>query len=387
MNKVASPIHRVVGPRSVAPFVFAADSAIAMDQFAEFLKPGALEGFGISGLGANAIRRMMQGQAEFREQFAMDSDQQPLQTVASVITPIQFLQNWLTGFVYIITQARKIDELIGMTTTGKWEDSEIVQSILEQTGGAVLYGDLTNIPLASWNANYEVREVVRFEQGSMVGVLEAKIAARAGINTADQKRIAATLGLEINRNKVGFNGYNGGNGKTYGFLNDPNLPAATAFPNGALSSPLWSMKTFGEIQKDIRLMMAALRVQSGDTIDPKATKLTMALATGTIDYLTTTTDQGVSVQAWLDDAYPNVRVVSAPELTNAVASANEVYLYAENIADASTDNGRVFDQLVMTKFMLVGVQPGAKQYTEDYSNAMAGVLLKRPFAVIRRYGN
>ena len=39
------------------------------------------------------------------------------------------------------------------------------------------------------------------------------------------------------------------------------------------------------------------------------------------------------------------------------------------------------------KFRVLGVQQLAKGYEEDYTNATAGVLLKRPWAVTRWYGN
>jgi hypothetical protein len=44
-----------------------------------------------------------------------------LQTTASIADPVQFLQTWLPGFVYVITQARKIDEITGVATVGSWE--------------------------------------------------------------------------------------------------------------------------------------------------------------------------------------------------------------------------------------------------------------------------
>ena len=78
--------------------------------------------------------------------WAMDTSNQADVTSPSMTTPVQFLQNWLPGFVKVITAARKIDELVGITTTGSWEDEEIVQGILEPIGNAVPYGDYTNVP-------------------------------------------------------------------------------------------------------------------------------------------------------------------------------------------------------------------------------------------------
>jgi len=43
-------------------------------------------------------------------------------------------------------------------------------------------------------------------------------------------------------------------------------------------------------------------------------------------------------------------------------------------------------QLVQTKFQTIGVEKRAKTYVEDYSNGTAGVLCKRPWAVVRVTG-
>ena len=48
--------------------------------------------------------------------MAMDANLVAPLTTASVTTPIQFLQAWLPGFVEIITAARRIDNLVGITT-------------------------------------------------------------------------------------------------------------------------------------------------------------------------------------------------------------------------------------------------------------------------------
>lgn len=311
---------------------------------------------------------------------------QPTVTTGSMATPIQFLQEWLPGLVRIITGARKIDDLIGRTTMGSWEDEEIVQQVIENTGFTVPYEDLSNVPLASWNPDYERRTNIRFEEGMRVGVLEEARASRVNIDSASEKRISAALALEIVRNLTGFYGYNSGANRTYGFLNDPGLPNYVTVPVGASSSTLWSTKTFLEIVKDIKAAMSSLRNQSQDNIDPEKVDITLAIATAAVDFLSTPSDFGISVREWLREAYPRVRVTSAPELNAANASANVFYLYAERFQDNSTDGGQVFLQNVPTQFMVLGVQQMAKGYEEDYSNATAGVMVKRPWAVVRRSG-
>jgi len=318
--------------------------------------------------------------------YAMD-DQQGLVTTATIGTPVQFLQQWLPGFVRIQTAARKIDNLIGMSTVGSWEDEEVVQGVLEPVGGAVPYADYSNVSLSSWNVNFERRTVVRFEKGTEVFRLEAARAARLRIDSAAEKRNSAALSLEVQRNTIGFSGYNGGNNRTYGFLNDPSLPAYYTVAAGASSSTLWANKTFTEITADIRQAAAKLQTQSQDLINPGTTPTTLAVSTNNYAYLSTVAVYGnQSVMGWIRETYPMMRVESAPQLNSANGGANVFYLYAESVEDGSTDNGRVFDQIVPAKFMALGVQQLPKSVVEDYACATAGVLLKRPYAVVRASG-
>lgn len=314
-----------------------------------------------------------------------DSGSLSLQTVPSAITPIQFLQHWLPGFVHVVTAARKIDQLIGITAAGSWEDEEIIQGVMEPTARAVPYTDWGNVPYSSYNANFQRRHIVRFEQGFSVGRLEEQRVARARINSAAEKRNAATLQLEIERNRVGFYGYNAGTNLTYGFLNDPALPAYQTVAAGT-GGTAWANKTFLEITADIREAAAALHAQSGDLVNPRDHETTLALPTSAVQYLTVTSDFGVSVEAWIKGAYPKMRIESAPELDAANGGANVFYLYAESLADGSSDGGSTWVQPVPAKFQALGVERRAKVYLEDFTNATAGAWLKRPFLVVRRTG-
>lgn len=318
---------------------------------------------------------------------AMDAAFVAPATSASVPTPVQFLQTWLPGFIKVMTSARKIDDIIGVKTVGSWEDQEIVQGIVEPAATATEYGDFTNIPLAMWNTNFIKRTIVRGELGIQVGLLEEGRSAAMRLNSAETKRQGSAVGLEIFRNAIGFYGWNSGNNQTFGFLNDPNLPA---FISSSVTGGWASANgTFQAITGDIRQAIVQLRTQSQDQIDPEKVEMTLALPTDKVDYLSVTTDYGVSVRDWLEQTYPKIRVVSAPELGAANGGADVFYLFAEEIdsaIDGSTDGGETFAQLVQTKFVTLGVEKRAKSYVEDYSNGTAGVLCKRPWAVVRVTG-
>lgn len=318
----------------------------------------------------------------------MDSAFAAPATSPSIPTPLQFLQQWLPGFVKVLTAARKIDDILGIKTVGSWEDQEIVQGIVEPAGVATEYGDFTNIPLTSWNTNFERRTIVRGEQGIAVGTLEEGRSAAMRLSSAETKRQAAAVSLEIMRNAIGFYGWSNGQNRTFGLLNDPALPAAIS----SATSGGWNGVNgdFQHITADIRLMIVTLRTQSQDQIDPEKVDLTLILPMDRVDYLTVTTDFGISVRDWLKQTYPKVRVVSAPEFNGGGGGGQDIaYLFAEDIdssIDGSSDGGETFAQLVQSKFVTLGVEKRAKSYVEAYSNATAGVLCKRPWAVVRMIG-
>lgn len=298
---------------------------------------------------------------------------------------MQFLQAWLPGQVHVITAARKADELMGITTAGAWEDEEIIQEILELVGVAQPYSDHGNIPFSSWNLTYEKRGVVRFEEGFQVGELEGVRSGRIGVNAAETKRNAASLALEISRNRVAFYGYAGSTEyPIYGFLNDPGLPPYIGVPAGA-NGTTWDKKTFAEIVKDILTGLSALRSSSKEVIDPTSTPIILAVASDKVDYLSTPNDLGETAYDWLKENYPNVTVKSLVELNDA-NSADVFYLYAESVGDSGTDGGGVIDQIVPSRFRALGVDTSCKMVTEDFTNATSGALVKRPFAVYRASG-
>lgn len=338
---------------------------------------------GLIGIGLDT--KIMTQMAAAMSGYGMDS-LQPTVTTPSIATPLQFLQNWLPGFVKVLTAARKIDEITGIRIAGEWSDQEVLQGIIERTGTALIYGDINNIPFSNWNVNWVRRTNIRFEQGMMVGRLASERAARMNVNDADMKREACALALDIARNNVGFSGFNNGSNLTYGFLNDPSEGAYVTVPAGASGSTLWANKTFLEITKDLRAAYVALRTQSQDTIDPMSDPTTLVLPTNSIDYLSVTSDFGNSVREWIAENYPRTRIVSAPQLNGANGGANVFYLFADEVNDNSTDGGRTFMQIVTSRFLMLGIEQTAKGYIEDYSNGTAGIMNTRPWASVRYSG-
>lgn len=129
-------------------------------------------------------------------------------------------------------------------------------------------------------------------------------------------------------------------------------------------------------------------------IDPAKVEVTIVIPITVAEMMSAINTYGISAWDWLHQNYPKARVIAAPEMslegspTTPGAYVNVMYMFAEEIPaaiDGSTDGGQVFQQLVQTKFITTGVEKRAKGYVEDYSNATAGVLCKRPYAVVRIY--
>ena len=331
-------------------------------------------------LDALGVHYEKQAMDEFR---AYATDAAPsLQTAPNKMTPIQFLQHWIPEMVKIVTASRDADEILGRDFAGDWADEEIVQTVIEYTGKPRVYGDKTTFNLASFNVNYETRTIVRFEQDVEVGKLEEARASKQRIDAQGTKRDAAATALAINANDIAFNGYNAGNNKTYGLLNDPSLPAYTAFAQGSAGYTTWATKTFNEIVSDIKAMMSALRVRSGNNFKPEKDESVLALSVAVVDHLQTVNMLGgTSVLDWLHKTYPGCRVTSAVQLDGANASANVAYLFAEKI-----DGKKVIAQYMQDALRLIGVEQHAKNFLESYSNATAGVMLRIPVGLVRFTG-
>lgn len=310
--------------------------------------------------------------------YAMDE----MITVPNISNLVQFFQYWYPEIIEVLTSARKIDEIVGRTIAGNWEDEEIVSIILERTGNPKLYGDHTNVPLTSWNENFVRRNIVRVELGCEVGILESLRSAKMKIDTTNEKKTAVAEAMAILINKVGFFGFNNGENKTYGLLNDPNLLDYTTLPVGAGGYTKWNTKTFTEILNDILLAIQTLTTQAKGLFDSKKDSFQLVIPDSVEIYLDQPNSLGTdSIYSYLKRTYPNIRVVSCPEFENAENGSNVMYIITDTLNGKET-----IKQFVPEVFRLLGVEKKAKANLEDYSSASAGVLVRYPVGVVRYIG-
>ena len=301
-------------------------------------------------------------------------------TTPSASTPIQFLQHWINRPVKIVTAKRDIDEILGREFGGTWADEEIVQPIVELTGRATLYGDKNNPNQASYNVNFESRTIVRFEESVEVGILEQQRAARMRIDSTSVKRDAAALSLAIEANKVGWYGFADGAGKTYGLLNDPNLPAyQTVAPENGQTS--WQNKTFGGIQQDILTAITAVMVNTGNNYNPAMHRAKLVVALSKYQWLNKANEFGKTVMEWIKATYPNIEVLASQYLDGANGGADTFLFFVEELNGEKTITHNPVETL-----RFLGLWNKGKNFEEFYSNATAGVFVKQPIGVYRGTG-
>ena len=293
---------------------------------------------------------------------------------------------YLPGVVSDLTTVRKIDTLVGQLTVGSYLDQDVMQMIQERTGEAKSYSEGTQIPYTSYATTYERRDLVRFVIGTKSDMLSDGRMEATGVNPEQVKMSAAVTGLEIARNQVGFNGFTDGGNKTYGLLNDPNLPAYQTLPNGASTKSEWVNKTLLEKQKDFNIAVSSLRTTTGGNFDPTLDNFTIALALSVAGTLTDTNEFGISMMSWINQTYPKCRIEFVPEFDSANGGANVFYMYVENMKLNSSDNGSVIDSIITEKFMSIGKAQEIGGHKEGFINVVGGVFVKRPYGIYRATG-
>ena len=296
---------------------------------------------------------------------------------------MSMLETMLPGVVRVSTAVRLIDEIAGVRRVGRWEDERIGLRVATPVAKAELYGDVSNIPLASYGTSLEYRHVVRFEQGFQVGKLEDARQALEGYNAAEEKRSSVIESLGMAKNRLGFFGFNGGSNLTYGLLNDPSLPAYQT------ATSVWTGATvFSVIIGDLQRMISALETQSAGRFQDSM-RVTLVLPLGyraVMNKVNPVSATGETVRSWLDAQLPNIRYIFAPEFVGANASANVAYMFIESMSDGDDAGGATISQLVPEEYRVLGSENRIKGYIEDATNAVAGILIERPWAFTRMTG-
>ena len=243
----------------------------------------------------------------------------------------------------------------------------------------------------SYNTNFVTRSNVRFEMGIKTGRLEDARAARMRVNPYAEKRTSLAEAAAIELNAIAFYGYdsydvslNPTGGATYGLLNAPELPSATALAStGTGSATTFSSKSYTAMCNDFITAMNALRVNTGDNFDPAVDGVVCAIASSAFQYLDKQNDLGTqSVREFVMKQYPGLRFVSVPELDNMGGTGvHGMYFICDTLGGSACSN-----QFVTSLLRLLGVEPKMKGTLEGYTFSTAGFIGLQPLGFLRYTG-
>jgi hypothetical protein len=347
----------------------------------------------IGTMDAQSIKKMGYGGYEgaLKQSIATMDSAATAQIAFNTPALAQFFQHWLPGTVRAHTSPRVAERLLGFVQAGSFETETIVVRSLEQHAGVSLYGDLADVQQASYTQTYPYRHTVAFSAGLQTRLLESNRMGAIGINDAEEKRTAVEIAFEINQNAIALNGYNGGGNRTFGLFNDPNIEAYQTLPNGAVgASPLWSTKTWLEKTNDIRLSVNRLVTNTKTAFDPQTEAFTWAVPASIKTALTEPNLYGnLTLETWIKDNYPQIRIETIPELTGVNGGADGWYMYKDTAVnvDRSTDDGQTIINCIQAKMFLVASLPNLKGGVDEaYAQRLAGVIVKRPILVTRYSG-
>lgn len=277
--------------------------------------------------------------------------------------------------IEVLTAKRNYRAIAPEVKNGDWTTAFTQFRSLEFTGETTPYQDYDANGQANVNTNFPTRKQYRFQTTLRVGDLEQDMNADAKIDLFAEKQKSAALLLEIAFNKYAFYGVSGVG--IYGLLNDPNLNADETPTTGA-GGNTWALKTADEIMADFAKMFSKLYERSNGWIDDStATKL--VIAPSCLAELNKVNAFGVSVKKMLADTYPNMTIVSAPEM--ATGNGNLAMILAEEI-----EGQPVVEFGYTEKYKAHSIIRESSSMHQKISAGTYGAIVYYPFAIVTMLG-
>ena len=277
--------------------------------------------------------------------------------------------------IEVLTAKRNYRAIAPEVKNGDWTTAFTQFRALEFTGETTPYQDYDANGQANVNTNFPTRKQYRFQTTLRVGDLEQDMNADAKIDLFAEKQKSAALLLEIAFNKYAFYGVSGVG--IYGLLNDPNLNADET-PTTGVGGNTWALKTADEIMADFAKMFSKLYERSNGWIDDStATKL--VIAPSCLAELNKVNAFGVSVKKMLADTYPNMTIVSAPEM--ATGNGNLAMILAEEI-----EGQPVVEFGYTEKYKAHSIIRESSSMHQKISAGTYGAIVYYPFAIVTMLG-
>ena len=279
--------------------------------------------------------------------------------------------------VTILSAVQGARQVFSEVTKGTWKDRYMQFEVDEVVGRTQGYSDFANNGVADVNTIWPTRKQYLFETTIKVGDLELEISGAAKVNLAARKQSAAATILNVDSNKFALLGVDGM--EIYGLLNDPNLNPDIAPAAGAGGGLTWASKTTTEIWNDIIAMFNELETNSGSQITADS-PLKLLIPTGYAATLLKATDFNVSVEDMLKKGFPNIQIISLPELKSTTAG-NTAMLIASEV------QGQLTGEIGYTeKVRAFPIVRDESSFRQKWMSTTYGTILRLPFAVASMTG-
>ena len=306
-------------------------------------------------------------------QIAQDA---ALSTVPNIGVPAAYttyLDPRITEILFAVMAATK---LYGETKVGDWTDRFMQFPVSEIVGDVTPYSDFTNSVSSDVNYEFPTRENFLFETSIKYGDLEQATAAKARLNYAGDKQRAASEIIARAHNR--FYLYGVANKRTYGALNDPNLPESET-PISVNSKTTWADKVADAgnaatvsnvIYNDINKLVNALMSNNGGNLDQNSPYV-LAVASDRYNYLSLPNSFGLTALQMLKDNYPNMTIFQLPELQT--ASGSMLYLTVPEFMGSPTGEAAYSEKMRFGR-----METYSTSYVQKAYGGTWGCVIRRP---------
>ncbi len=240
-------------------------------------------------------------------QVALD---EALQTTPNIGVPSALTAFVDTSVSTVLYSPTRLTEVFPEIQKGTWTTAYSIFPVEEATGEVAGYSDFATNGMSSVNATYPTRPQLRLQTNIRYGDFETEVAAEAKLNLVASKQKAAAKTVVLAQNAIYAYGVAGT--EIYGYLNDPNKTAAIVAPNGASGQSEWSTKDSTEMYEDIVYMIGEF-AKANDLLQPDM-PFVLSVAPESAVQLTKATTFNVSALDMIKKNYPNLRMVTLPEL-------------------------------------------------------------------------
>lgn len=340
--------------------------------------------FGIVFPGALDYRNSQMGMDAANQLLALDAAppnalQAGMVTSANAGVPA-YLTNYLDPeLMRVLTSPTKAAEIFGEQKKGDWTTLTATFPVIESAGEVSTYGDYATDGSSGANMNYESRQSYHFQTITRWGDRELEMAGLAKVDWAAEQNTASAIAVNKFFNKSYFYGVAGLD--SYGWLNEPSLPAPIVPVTKTAGGTTWAKGTGLEIWTDIQNLYKQLQLQLGGNIDMES-KMTMVLSplvqTTLLTPMSNVYGSG-TVEEYVKKAFPNLTVKTAVEYST--ASGELVQLFVDQV------QGQKLGYCAFTeKFRAHSIVRDTSATMQKKSAGTWGAILKLPAGIAQLLG-